>query len=214
MKTTIRLMLSSIFSCVLLQTLTADQAAQQPQNPAPRNPTGREEIAFNNRNDRDLYRRYEYKDDWNYQQNWQTDPNAYLQGQNSPNQGSGYYQNNQDANQYNNYRYYNYPDANYRNEAQHSYNHESRRDWNWDYRDNWQYNPGPFLRGEEQSTYNEKRFEASKRKRYNNPQSRNNSQQNNGTQQTVANNQNNNNVKQFRNNTQPQNQYTQSEYAR
>ncbi|MBA3721279.1 MAG: hypothetical protein H0W88_02640 [Parachlamydiaceae bacterium] len=134
--------------------------------PRPRSgASGKEEIAYVDRNDdKDLYDRSENANNWNYQQNWQNDSNAYLRGQNNPSQNN--------SNEYNyqprsgNYYQGNYKNNNYYQPEPNNNVNSPTINRSWDYRENWKYNPGPYLRGEDQSEYNEELIKENKMRGY------------------------------------------------
>lgn len=158
----INLLLSGFLS--LAPCLFAVNPPGAAPSPTPRPATGKEEIAYQDR-DSDFYDRNYYQNDWNYRQNWQDNSRPYLSGQNQPN--SQYYNDNRG-----------YSGRRYESSVP-QYNNE--RDYlNWDYRQNWQYNPGPYLRGEDQSDYIENAYHKNDRYSRRNP----NQSQNRTYQQT------------------------------
>lgn len=166
----------TLFMTTITLSAFAYQRPQTTSNPPPRAPqptrpsTGREEIAYLDR-ERDLYNRYDYQDDWNYRQNWQSDPQAYLNGQNQPpqqNYPSQVQYQRQNNNQYSTNNQY-HKDTRYNEDSGNRNIHYNSTfpdpdvpyDYlNWDYRQNWQYNPGPYLRGEDQNKYIERHYKA------------------------------------------------------
>lgn len=141
--------------------------------------TEKEEIAYLDE-DRDLYDKNQSRRDPDYQQNWQDQKEDYLQGKNLNQNPSSQNKNDFD-------RYQNRPTQNERNfdRSKISDNYDYRNDpyyydsgfigayernqnpnRNWDYRENWRYNRAgrdAYLRGEDQSQYNEEQMENARR---------------------------------------------------
>lgn len=168
-----RLFLCTFVSCTLAtQTLIQNIQCVEAGNPPPpvANPsaTGKEEIAYLDRS-RDIYDDNQFQNDPDYQQNWQVNPQAYLQGSNQNNQPRGSqdnsryqddsrYQDNtrsQDNSNrgnrrnpqvaYDNDTYYYYNDGYYNSYTGDSgfinnYEKNKNPQRNWDYRENWRYN--------------------------------------------------------------------------
>jgi len=123
-----RLSLPLLLAIMLWQS--SPMLAQDAKAPPKRESTGKEEVAFRDRQrESKVWKNKEFEGDWDYKTNWDENPPAWYSGDDP------FFHQNPSADR---------PVV-------------PTAHGDWDYEENWQYEPGPYLKGEDQAQYDERR---------------------------------------------------------